>query len=109
MGDVLYDDGGLLLDEDGLTIRRYYFPRAGPKRIPYTTIRHVVARPMGWLTGKGRGWGTADLGYWLPLDLRRWRKPMLLVFDVGARVKPCVSPDDPQRVIELLRERVPID
>jgi hypothetical protein len=31
------------------------------------------------------------------------------VFDVGARVKPCVSPDDPRRVIELLRERVPID
>jgi hypothetical protein len=32
-----------------------------------------------------------------------------LVLDVGARVKPCVSPDDPQRVIELLRERAHID
>jgi len=107
--DVLYDDGGLQLDEDGLTIRRYYFPWAGPKRIPYAAIRHVIARPMGWLTGKGRGWGTANPGYWLPLDLRRWRKPILLVFDVGTRVKPCVSPDEPQRVIELLRERVPIN
>jgi hypothetical protein len=107
--DLLYDDGGLVLDEDGLTIRRYYFPWAGPKRIPYTSIRTVVARPMGWLTGKGRGWGTAGLGYWLPLDLRRWRKSMLLVFDVGGRVKPCVSPADHQRVIELLRGRVPID
>ena len=109
MGDVLYDDGGLLLDKDGLTIRRYYFPWARPKRIPYPAIRRVVARPMGWLTGKGRGWGTANLGYWLPLDLRRWRKSILLVFDVGARVKPCASPDDPQRVIELLRERVAVD
>jgi hypothetical protein len=49
MGVVLYDDGGISLDEDGLTIRRYYFPWAGPKRISYTNIRRVVARPMGWL------------------------------------------------------------
>jgi len=41
--------------------------------------------------------------------VRRWRKPILLVLDIGARVKPCVSPDDPQRVIELLRERAHID
>jgi len=109
MGDVLYDDGGLLLDEDGVTIRRYYFPWAGPKRVPYTVIRHVFTRPMSWRAGKGRGWGTANLGYWLPLDLRRWHKSTLLVFDVGGRVKPCVSPDDPQRVIELLRDRVTID
>lgn len=108
MSEVLYDDGGLLLDQDGLTIRRYYFPWAGPKRIAYTAVRHAVARPMRWRTGKGRGWGTAEPGYWLPLDVRRWRKPTLLVFDVGRRVKPCVSPEDPRRVIALLRDRVPI-
>jgi hypothetical protein len=109
MGDVLYDDGSLLLNEDGLTIRRYYFPLAWPKRIRYTAIRHVHIRPMGWFAGKGRGWGTAHPGYWLPLDLRRWRKSTLLVLDVRSRVKPCVSPNDPQRVIELLRDRVTID
>jgi len=42
--DVLYDDGGVVLDDDGLTIRRYYFPWAGPKHIPYSAIRHVVAK-----------------------------------------------------------------
>ena len=65
----------------------------------YTAIRHAAAPAMGWRTGKGRGWDTAHPGYWLPLDLRRWRKHILLVFDVGRRVKPCV----------LLRDRVPID
>jgi hypothetical protein len=109
VGDVLYDDGTLLLDQDGVTIRRYYFPLARSKRIPYAVIRHVHTRPLSWLAGKGRGWGTAHFGYWLPLDLRRWRKATLLVLDVGSRVKPCASPDDPQRVIELLRDRVPID
>lgn len=107
VSDVLYSDGGLSLDEDGLTIRHYYFPWAGPKRIPYANIRRVVARPMGWLTGRGRGWGTSHPGYWLPLDWRRGGKDTLLVVDLGRRVKPCISPDDPDRVMQLLHGRVP--
>lgn len=59
-------------------------------------------------TGKGRLWGTAVPRYWLPLDMRRPAKQTLLCFDLGRRVKPCVSPDDPDRVIELLRGRVPV-
>lgn len=108
MTDALYDDGGLLLDEGGLTIRRYYFPWAGAKRIAYNAIRHVEARPMGWLTGRGRGWGTSHPGYWFPLDIRRAGKRTLLVFDLGRRVKPCVTPEEPDRVIKLLRSRVPV-
>ncbi len=108
MNDALYDDGGLRLDQDGVTIRRYYFPWAGPKRIAYSAIRQVEARPMGWLTGRGRGWGTANPSYWFPLDLRRAVKRTLLIFDLGRRVKPCVTPNDPAQVIQLLRSRVPV-
>jgi hypothetical protein len=28
--------------------------------------------------------------------------------DIGRSVRPCISPDDPDRVIELLRGRVPV-
>ena len=63
---------------------------------------------MNWLTGKGRLWGTADLRYWLPLDMRRPGKHTLICIDLGRGVKPCVSPDDTDRVIEVLRSRVPI-
>jgi hypothetical protein len=103
--DVRYDDGSVLLDEDGVTLRRYYFPVGASKRIPYRQIRRVWAQPMGWLTGRGRGWGSAHPRYWLPLDLRRPRKSTLLVLDVGGVVKPAFSPDDPQRVLDLLRQR----
>jgi hypothetical protein len=103
---VGYDDGSVLLDEDGVTLRRYYFPVGASKRIPYRRIRRVWGQPMGWSTGKGRGWGSAHPGYWLPLDLRRPRKRTLVVLDVGGVVKPAFSPDDPQRVLELLRERI---
>jgi hypothetical protein len=103
---VLYDDGRCVLDEEGLTLRRYYFPFATSKRISYRQIREFSARPMTWLTGKGRGWGTSNPGYWLPLDMTRRRKNTLIVLDVGAHVKPAFSPDEPVEVLRILHERV---
>jgi hypothetical protein len=104
---VLYDDGRCLLDDDGLTLRRYYFPFATSKRIPYGQIREFHARPMGWLTGKGHGWGTSNPRYWLPLDMTRRRKSILIVVDVAAHVKPAFSPDKPDEVLRVLGEHVP--
>jgi hypothetical protein len=106
---VLYDDGRTRLDGDGITLRRYYFPLGTSKHIPYHRIRSVHARPMGWLTGKGRGWGTAHPGYWLPLDPTRPRKHTLVVLDLGGHVKPAFTPDDPQRVLDLISRYVAAD
>jgi hypothetical protein len=97
----------VLLEEDAVTLRHYYFPFGAARRIPYGRIRRVSAQPMGWLTGKGRGWGSAHPGYWLPLDLSRPRKSTLLVLDVGGHVKPAFTPDDPEQVLRLLREHTP--
>lgn len=102
---VAYDDGAVVLDDEAVTLRRYYFPTGMSKRIDYGRIQAFEARPMGWLTGKGRIWGTAHPGYWLPFDAARSRKRKLVVLDVGARVKPSFSPDDPDRVLELLSQR----
>lgn len=107
MGDeVVYDDGRAILDGEGVTLRRYYFPTGASKHIPYRKIRDVRARPMGWLTGKGRGWGTAHPGYWLPLDTSRPRKNTLVVLDLGGKLKPAFSPDDPDRVLAILQRRI---
>ncbi len=104
----MYEDPEFLLDENGITIRRYYFPMGGPKRIAYTDIQGVKAQPMGRLSGKERFWGTSDPRYWFPLDLQRGSKPTLLILDAGAWVKPCITPKDPDRAVELLRARVPV-
>ncbi|WP_324273525.1 hypothetical protein [Blastococcus brunescens] len=101
--DVIYDDGRVRLDREALTLRRYYFPLARSKRIPYSDIRGIEVRPLTWLTGKGRLWGSAHPRYWLPLDRARLRKDTALVLDVGGRVRPAFTPDDPARVADLLR------
>lgn len=100
-----YDDGGVRLDDTGVHVRRYYFPWAGSKHIPYGNICGFEARPMTWFRGNGRIWGTGSWRYWLPLDIGRPRKNTLVVLDLGRRVKPAFSPDDPDRVIGMLRER----
>jgi hypothetical protein len=103
---ALYQDAGLTLDEDGITIRRYYFPFATPKRIAYSDIQGIKAKPMGWNSGKGRFWGASDPRYWFPLDTQRGKKQTLLILDVGRRVRPCITPEDPDKVIGLLKTRV---
>ena len=104
MKQMLYDDGLVQLDSDGLTIRRYYFPLGTSKRIPYARIKGVQERHMGALTGKGRLWGSGDLRHWFPLDLRRPQKEKALVLDVGKSVSPVITPEDPDRVLALLQE-----
>ena len=107
MVDVpLYEDDGVVLDETGLTLRRYYFPLATSKRIPYADIRGIDVRDMSRLTGQWRLWGTSNPRYWLPLDLHRPGKRTLVVLDLGRSVQPAFSPDDPDRFLALLRERI---
>jgi len=73
--------------------------------IPYARIRNVREWRMGPFTGKGRLWGSGDFRHWAPLDLKRPAKDKALIFDVGARVRPVIMPDDPDRVLSILRER----
>ena len=101
----LYDDGLVRLDRDGLTIRRYYFPVAVSKHIPYARIKEVQERQMGALTGKGRIWGTGDFRHWAPLDPQRPNKDKALILDVGKWIKPVFSPDDPDLVLSILRQK----
>ncbi|KZS84387.1 MULTISPECIES: hypothetical protein [Mycobacterium] len=103
---ALYEDAGVLLDDDCITIRRYYFPFATSKRIAYRDIKSIKTEQMGWASGKGRLWGATDPRYWFPLDVKRGSKNTLLILDVGSRVKPCITPEDPDHVIELLKARV---
>jgi hypothetical protein len=103
---VLYDDGVLRLDEEGLTLRRYYFPIAASKRIPYSRSRGIREWRLGLLTGRWRLWGSGDFRHWAPFDPHRSHKTRTLELNVGGWVRPVVSPEDPERVLAILHERV---
>jgi len=101
---VLYDDGRIACDETGILIRSYYYPR-GDKRVAYTSIRSVQRlSPLG--IRRWRLWGSGDLRHWWNLDRDRPKKSVAFELDVGRRIRPTITPDDPEAVGRILDERL---
>ncbi len=98
-----YRDRWIECTDEAIRIRGYYFPW-GTKTIPYTSIRSVRRVDTGTLTGKARIWGTANPRYWASLDPGRPRKKVGLILDLGRRVRPFLTPDDPGAVEGAIRE-----
>jgi hypothetical protein len=101
-----YDDGAIQCDDQGLTIRRYYL-WGGAKRIRYGSIQTVEPLPLTGVNSvrRWRIWGSGDFVHWWNLDPKRPRKDVALVLDVGRRVRPTITPDDPDAVRRILAER----
>ena len=89
-----YRDPRVVLEGNELELKAYYFPW-GTKRIRDADVVSVTRRELGLRTGRYRIWGTNDPRYWFPLDPGRTTKQTAFVIDVGTRVKPVVTPDDP--------------
>ncbi|WP_327286818.1 hypothetical protein [Streptomyces sp. NBC_01198] len=102
-----YRDAWISCADDAIRIRGYYFPW-GAKTIPYEAIRSVERIEQGAATGQFRLWGTAKPTVWASLDPHRMRKREGLLLDVGRRIRPYITPDDPAAVIAVLnRHAVP--
>jgi hypothetical protein len=97
-----YEDRWITCAPDAITIRGYYFPW-GDKRIPYASIRSMRRVSLGALRGKGRIWGTANPRLWASLDPQRPGKETGLILDLGRRVQPFVTPDDPDAFEAAIR------
>lgn len=98
----LYRDRLIECATEEMLVRGYYFPW-GTKHIPYSSIRSVRRVGMGPLTGKARIWGSTTLRYWASLDPGRPSKSTALVLDIGQRIRPFITPDDPDAVEAIIR------
>ena len=88
----------------GVRVRGYYFPW-GTKTIPYASIRSLDRFTMSALRGKGRIWGSGDLRHWANLDPQRPKKSVGFFVDVGRRIVPFLTPDDPDAFERVITER----
>jgi hypothetical protein len=96
-----YDDGRVACTDEELVIRHYYL--FGAKRIKYQAIREVRVAPLGTM-GRLRIHGSGDLVHWFNFDPRRPRKDTALVIYLDGRIRPVITPDDPERVAAELAE-----
>lgn len=104
---VLYQDRWITCTAQDLRIGGYYFPFVSRKRVPYNKIVGVEAVAMGAFSGKLRIWGTARPDRWAHLDPKRPSKETGLVVDTGRYVKPFITPDDPERVKQIIEDHLP--
>ncbi|KQU56403.1 hypothetical protein ASG84_19680 [Rhodococcus sp. Leaf278] len=52
-----------------------------------------------------RLWGASTIDQWLPLDVMRPKKDTAVVLTIR-RISPVFTPDDPELVARLIRERM---
>ena len=101
----LYEDSRIICDDEGITVRKYFFP-LGDKRIAYDEIKWFDQLRIGALTGRYRIWGATDPRYWFHLDTTRPKKSKAIVIDKGEWVKAVITPDDPDAVLHILEDKI---
>ena len=100
-----YDDGLVQLDRHALTLRRYHFPSGTAKVIPLRAIKGYQVTSLGLMMQRFRIWGSSDLRRWLPLDVRRPLKSVLVTLDgPGTWPAPAFTPEDPEEFLAMLAE-----
>lgn len=101
---ILYSDGMVTLDPDGVVVSAYYLP-FGRRRIPYGRIRGVAEYPLT----RGREFrvhGFAWPRQWYHRDARRAERAVGLELVTDDLLRPVLTPDDVDVVKGILREQI---
>ena len=102
---AIYDDGRVLLDDEGVTLRRYD-PLLRDRFVPYGSIVRASERTMDRLW-RWRTWGTGGGRIWVGWDPSRRRKDRMIVLDtIGGGRRIGLTPDDHEAVVEILAAKV---
>lgn len=105
--EILYEDKYVKVTNRRLVVYHYHFFLGLSKEIPLKKIRSVVMKDIdGWV--KYRMWGMSWKHWWrwFHLDVSRHKKKKFIEIDLGKLVVPAITPEDPERVYQLLQELI---
>jgi hypothetical protein len=69
--NIIYQDKLVIITNDSILLKNYYFPSQKPKEILFDSIKNVKVKLPTLATGKWRYQGTGDFHTWFPLDTER--------------------------------------
>ncbi len=78
----VYNDKLVEINNESITLKKYYFPFAGSKRIPLDKIKSIKVEKPSLFTGQARIWGTGDLMTWFPLDVGRLKRDKIFIISI---------------------------
>jgi len=78
MAQVIYADKLVLITENSIFFKRYYFP-FGSKSIELSIIEYVEVLKPSLLKGKWRIHGSGDFRTWFPLDTDRPKRDRIFI------------------------------
>jgi hypothetical protein len=103
---ILYEDTQIIIHDNELEIKRYYFPTAGSKIIRFSDIKNIEELQLTLFNGKGRIWGMSLAPFWYNWDNNRfWRKKAIII-NTGKTINPAITPDNHDEVIKILKNKV---
>ena len=92
---LLYEDKLVVIKEDSLILKSYYFPSMSPKLILASL-----------LTGKWRVHGTGDFRTWFPFDPSRTKRDKIfLIYYKNKWMRSAFTVEDSQRVEDILKKK----
>lgn len=101
---TLYEDPQVLITEAYITIKKYYSPFGPTKTLAFNELCKISLEDAQ--RAKQRiGISTHMLNNWFSWDLKRKDKKKFICLQVkNTRVKPCFSPENPDKAFDILRE-----
>jgi hypothetical protein len=104
---IKYDDEVISLDETGITVRNFYRP-GRPRHIRYDDVVQAELISLGFGTGRHQLVGVGPLRpllffHW---DRKRAAKTHGLSLDLGNWLRFAITPDDPDRALDLIRSGI---
>ena len=112
--NIIYEDERVICDDEGIIIKGGYEPLENNKKIFYKDICSLEIQKLNPLSGLSQIWGkandmlqgdTSNQYYWSALDPKRLFKGKAIVIDDGTLIKSAITPDNPDKVFQILKER----
>ena len=102
--EPIYSDSLVIITEDAIIFKRYYYPTREPKRVLFADINLIVVKKPTIWNGKWRLHGTGTFATWFPEDQQRPSREKIFFAKLKKQwVKIAFTVEDSERVEEILR------
>jgi len=103
---ILYQDSLVVIEEDGITLKNYYFPSMSSKKILFTDVENIKVYEPSILRGKWRIQGTGDFRTWYPADSYRYKRDKIFVIIYKNKwMRSAFTVENSNNVREILAEK----